>query len=458
MLRESDGASLAPLVLIVDDDQQELRRLQSELSSSGFQVETSPCGDPALHRLEHEVFDAVVLCTCKPGREGILVLQRARTAQVSAAFLVLTDTAHFEIAVEAMRLGAFDYLEKPVNSEVLALRLKRALNGCSLRREVAQLRADIGIRCGLIGSSSAMNRVFQMIRQVAPTVASVLVTGETGTGKELVARAIHALSSRSSQSFVPVSCSALPEALLESELFGHVKGSFTGAVCTQRGLIENATGGTVFLDEIETLTPAMQAKLLRTVEERTIQRIGARHDIPVDFRLVAASNANLDELVDDGAFRSDLFYRLKVFPIHIPPLRERQDDIPALAELFVARFAERSGARPPTISARTIDRLLAYSWPGNVRELRNTMERAVIVSQGKEELEVNLREAGEQDRGAGLANLAMDHWPLQRVEGEYIRKVLAATNGNRNVAARILGIDRRTLYRKMRALEHDTQA
>jgi DNA-binding NtrC family response regulator len=456
MVRKSEGASVAPLVLIVDDDAGELRRLENELLPYEFNVTTSFCGAPALELLEHEVFDAVVLCTCKPGTEGLYTLAQARARQVAAEFLVLTDDAHFETAVQAMRLGAIDYLKKPVNTEVLRLKVQRALNGRSLRYEVAHLRTEAAPRFGLLGSSSAMRRVVQLIDQVAPTIASVLVTGETGTGKELVARAIHHASPRKSYPFVPVSCSALPETLLESELFGHVKGSFTGAVASHRGLIENATGGTVFLDEIETLAPAMQAKLLRTVEERTVQRIGAQHDLPVDFRLVAASNANLREMTDDGTFRDDLFYRLNVFPIHIPPLRDRPSDVPVLAEMFSRQFAEASGLTCPPIQGETMDNLMHHPWPGNVRELRNTMERAVIVSQGRPTLQVQIGERDGRAGGSGLANFVLDRWPLQRVEGEYIRQVLATTNGNRNMAARILGIDRRTLYRKVRALEHDT--
>ena len=456
MVRASDGQCELPLVLIVDDDAAELQRLQSELLPFEFHVDVSPCGEPAVALLEREVFDVVVLCTCKPGQEGLFVLNRARAMQVTAEFLVLTDDSHIETAVEAMRLGAFDYLEKPVNVEVLRLKVQRALNGRALRREVAHLRGEVEARFGLLGSSSAMQRVVQLIDQVAPTAASVLVTGETGTGKELVARAIHRASPRRTRMFVPVICSALPESLLESELFGHIKGSFTGAVTSRQGLIEAATGGTVFLDEIETLTPSMQAKLLRTVEERTVQRIGAHHDLPVDFRLVAASNADLEELVSAHQFRDDLFYRLNVFPIHIPPLRERPADIPLLAEMFCRRFAEESGLDALPIEAQTMDRLLHHAWPGNIRELRNTIERAVITSQGKAALEIQLSEQNGGRGGSGLANLVLDRWPLHRVEGEYIRQVLAATNGNRNMAARILGIDRRTLYRKVRELDSET--
>jgi DNA-binding NtrC family response regulator len=445
---------IAPKVLVVEDDRDQARGLVSVLEQARYAVTHSACGQPAVEQLEREVYDLVLLCACAPGLKGLFVLSRARALQTQAQFLILTDEADIGTAVEAMRLGAYDYLSKPVRPDVLLLRVSRAVHQGVLSREVAGLKVRAGrsMRRKLLGSSPAIEQVFRLIERVAPTVASVLVTGETGTGKELVARAVHDLSPRRGHPFVPVSCSALPENLLESELFGHVRGSFTGAVTNRRGLFEDAAGGTIFLDEIETLGLAMQAKLLRAVEERTIQRVGARHDIPVNFRLIAASNADLATLVEQGLFREDLYYRLNVFPIHVPPLRHRPNDIPILTQHFVNYFAKDAGIPPPDIGEATLDKLVRYPWPGNVRELRNVIERGSILSHGKSELVIQLADLPENGDGACLAPLVVEKWDLKQVEGEYIRAVLQDTGGNRNQAARVLGIDRRTLYRKIREL------
>jgi len=445
---------IAPKVLIVESDLEQARGLVSVLEQDGYSVTHSACGQPAIEQLEREVYDLIILCTCAPGLKGLFVLSRARALQTQAQFLVLTEEADIGTAVEAMRLGAYDYLRKPVRPDVLLLRVSRAVHQGVLSREVAALKVRAGrsTRRKLLGSSAAIEQVFRLIERVAPTVTSVLVTGETGTGKELVARAVHDLSPRRGHPFVPVSCSALPENLLESELFGHVRGSFTGAVTNRRGLFEDAAGGTIFLDDVETLSPAMQASVLRAVEERTIQRVGARHDIPVNFRLIAASNANIPALVEQGLFREDLYYRLNVFPIHVPPLRHRPNDIPILAQHFVDHFAKDAGTPPPSISEASLDRLVHHPWPGNVRELRNVIERGFILSHGKSELVLHLSDVPENGNGACLAPLVFEKWNLRQVEGEYIRAVLEETAGNRNQAARILGIDRRTLYRKIREL------
>ena len=442
-------------LLVIAKTPEERDVIASLLASGGHEVATSPCREPALDILSEEVFDVVVLCACACGEEGLYVLARAKSRQCSAQFIILADDDACCTAVEAMRMGAFDYLAPPVDGERLLLAIERALEQSSLRREVASLRrrSHERTRGGLVGDSEAMRRVYDLMERVAPTSLTVLVTGETGTGKELVARGIHELSPRSSKPYVPVSCSALPESLLESELFGHLKGSFTGALATRKGLLEEGQGGTAFLDEIETLGPAMQAKLLRVIEDRTIQRVGDRHDIPIDVRLVAATNDDLAEAVRERGFREDLFYRLNVFPVALPPLRERREDIPLLAVHFRDAFSRQAGLPRLEITPEAMDRLMRHDWPGNVRELKHAIERAMVVSMDAEAIEPGgLFPAGA---GAGRetnrwARALREGWSLERLEREYTADVLESTRGHRGRAAEILGIDRRTLYRRLR--------
>jgi two-component system NtrC family response regulator/two-component system response regulator HydG len=355
--------------------------------------------------------------------------------------------------VEAMKLGAFDYICKPVGVAGLALTVSRALRDTELRREVVQLRQQVADRnrVQMIGKSPALQRVNDLLKRVAPTRATVLITGETGTGKELVARSLHELSDRSRGPFVAINCSALPETLLESELFGYVKGAFTGAVAPRRGLFEEANGGTLFLDEVATISPAIQVKLLRVLQERRIQRLGSSQSVAVDFRLVAAGNVDLASQVEAGTFREDLFYRLNIFPIVVPPLRERKDDIPLLASHFRLRFAEENGLEPPEIRADTMERLLAHDWPGNVRELENFIERAVIMHAGSKTMPFDAPGARRGDpTPEQTARGVRERWSLERLEREYILDILRETNGHQVRAAEILGIDRRTLYRKLK--------
>lgn len=311
--------------------------------------------------------------------------------------------------------------------------------------------------CGLLGLSPAITDVLDVCDQISDTEFTVLITGETGTGKDLVARCIHLHSGRSGGRLTPVACAALPESLLESELFGHRRGSFTGAVADQRGLVERADGGTLFLDEVDALTSAMQAKLLRVVEEHRIQRVGGGHDVPVDFRLIAATNADLAALVEEGRFRSDLYYRLNVIHLRIPPLRDRVDDIPYLATHFRDQFAREAGFPVVPFSDESLDWLMSKEWPGNVRELKHAVERAIVLSRG-----ADLIAPAHFGYGAGPVSNGMDGsllrhvlagWDLKRLEEEYIRAVIRHTDGHRGEAAEILGIDRRTLYRKLQELE-----
>jgi two-component system, NtrC family, response regulator HydG len=445
-------------VLIVEDEEIVRQLLTGLLREEGYDVDAVSTGEEALKALDRELYDLVLLDLNLPGMHGMNVLGAAPALQTDAQFIVMTAFGSVDNAVEAMKLGAFDYLNKPFRTEELLLTLERALHQTALRREVAQLRRNAadGVRARIVGRSPAMERMFDLVERVAPTRATVLITGETGTGKELVARAIHELSDRARKPFVPINCSALPETLLESELFGHTKGSFTGAIANKRGLFEEAAGGTLFLDEISAIPPSIQVKLLRVLQERKLHRIGGSQPVPVDFRLLAATNLDLGEEVRAGRFREDLFYRLNVFPVRVPSLRERQGDIPLLANYFRLRFAQENGVEAPEISPDTMKRLMEYGWPGNVRELENYIERAVIMYSGARGMPFEAP-ASEIDRSEqGLVDTARrERWSMDRLEKEYILDVLQQTGGHRGHAAEILGIDRRTLYRKLKQYSRD---
>jgi two-component system, NtrC family, response regulator HydG len=440
-------------VLIVEDEEIVRQLLTGLLREEGYAVDAVATGEEGLKALDRELYDLVLLDLNLPGMHGMNVLSAAPALQTDAEFIVMTAFGSVDNAVEAMRLGAFDYVNKPFRTEELLLTLERALQQTALRREVAQLRrhAADGVRARIVGRSPAMERMFDLVERVAPTRATVLITGETGTGKELVARAIHELSDRARKPFVPINCSALPETLLESELFGHTKGSFTGAIANKRGLFEEAAGGTLFLDEISTMPPSTQVKLLRVLQERKLHRVGGSQPVAVDFRLLAATNLDLGEEVRAGRFREDLFYRLNVFPVRVPALRERQGDIPLLANFFRLRFAQENGVHAPEIAPDTMKRLMEYAWPGNVRELENYIERAVIMYSGARTIPFEAP-AGDVERSEqSLVDSARrERWTMERLEKEYILDVLQQTDGHRGHAAEILGIDRRTLYRKLK--------
>jgi len=451
----SDAAAsgAAPRILVVEDEDVIRELLEQTLHEEGFRVAVVGTGEAALKRLEESLFDVVLLDLNLPGMHGLNVLSAAPATQTDAQFIVMTAFGSVDTAVEAMKLGAFDYINKPFRIEELLLTLRRAIEETELRREVAQLRTRVGAgaRERILGKTPAIQRVFDLIERVAPTRANVLVHGETGTGKELVARAVHDVSDRARRPFIPVNCSALPESLLESELFGHVKGSFTGAIQSRRGLFESAQGGTLFLDEISTISPAIQVKLLRVLQERRITPVGGSESIPVDFRLVAATNEELESLVADGGFREDLYYRLNVFPIRVPPLRERRADIPILANAFRLRFAEDNGLPAPEILPETLSRMMAYDWPGNVRELENSIERSLILHSSSRSLPFETAANGAVREERSILDRATDQgWSLDRLEQEYILRVLDAQAWHQGNAAEILGINRRTLYRKLR--------
>jgi two-component system response regulator PilR (NtrC family) len=440
-------------VLVVEDEEIIREILLKTLDEEGYHVDAVETGEDALKALDSQLYDLVLLDLNLPGMHGLNVLAAAPAVQTDAQFIVMTAFGTVDTAVEAMKLGAYDYINKPFRTEELLMTLERAREEADLRREVAQLRrqAGEGMQSRIVGRTAAMQRLFDMIERVAPTRATVLVVGETGTGKELVARAIHDLSDRARRPFVAVNCSALPESLLESELFGHMKGSFTGAIQNKRGLFEEASGGTLFLDEIGTVSAAIQVKLLRVLQERKIKRVGGRETVAVDFRLLAATNVDLAKLVEEDGFREDLFYRLNVFPIMVPPLRERREDIPLLANHFRLRFAEENGIEPPELPPETLSRMMAYDWPGNVRELENFIERGVIMHAGARSIPFDPPHGvGRRPERELLTRSRDDQWDLERLEREYILEILEETHWHQGEASEILGINRRTLYRKLR--------
>ena len=451
--------SVKARVLVIDDEEMLRELLRSVLEQEGYVVDTVETGELGLKSLERELYDVVMLDLNLPGMHGLNVLAAAPVLQTDAQFICMTAFGSVDSAVEAMKLGAFDYINKPFRTDELIMTVQRATRETELRREVASLRRRTGdaLRSKIIGRSQAVQRMFDLIERVAPTRSTALIIGETGTGKELVARAIHDLSDRARKPFVPINCSALPETLLESELFGHMKGSFTGAIANKRGLFEEASGGTLFLDEISTITQATQVKLLRVLQDRKLQRIGGGLPVAVDFRLLAATNVDLAEEVRAGRFREDLYYRLNVFPVRVPPLRERHGDIPLLANYFRTRFAQENGADPPPISTETMNRLNTYNWPGNVRELENFIERAVIMHSGARSIpfEPPMREQERTEREL-LEKAGEQRWTIDRLEREYILDVLQSVHGHRGNAAEILGIDRRTLYRKLKEFSIDS--
>ena len=454
MSDERTQANVNPRVLVVEDEEIVRDVLLKVLTDEGYRVDAVETGEEGLKALDNQLYDLVLLDLNLPGMHGLNVLSAAPATQTDAQFIVMTAFGTVDTAVEAMRLGAYDYINKPFRTEELLLTLKRAREEADLRREVAQLRrraSEKGPGAKMVGRSAPMQRLFDLMERVAPTRATVLITGETGTGKELVARGVHDLSDRARRPFVAINCSALPETLLESELFGHMKGSFTGAIQSKRGLFEEAGGGTLFLDEISTVSPAIQVKLLRVLQERKVKRVGGREQIPVDFRLLAATNRDLAELVEKGEFREDLFYRLNVFPIEVPDLRSRREDIPVLANYFRLRFAEENGVEPPDIPPETLSRMMAYDWPGNVRELENFIERAVIMHAGAKSIPFDPPQAlGRRPERDVLSRARSERWDLERLEREYILECLEATHWHQGEAAEILGINRRTLYRKLK--------
>ena len=454
---ETAAPSRTGVILIADPDRSLASRLAERLRTSGHEAWIADDGQAALEVLGSRTVDLVLLALDLPKVSGLNVLAALPAVHTDAEVIVMGNGAAIESAVEAMRLGARDYVRKPFGDRDILQIVDRELTDLSVRRELDQVRSASADRrlASIVGKTPAMQHVFRLIQRVAPTRASVLITGETGTGKELVARAVHDLSPRAEKPFVAVNCSAIPGTLLEAELFGHMRGSFTGAVQSRKGLIEEAAGGTLFLDEISTLSEDVQVKLLRVLEDRRVQRVGSNAPVAVDFRLVAASNTDLGGLVAAGRFREDLFFRLDVFPIPVPPLRDRKDDIPLLAAHFMARFAGEHGIEAPRLSPLTVARMMAYDWPGNVRELENYIERSVIMYPGANGIPFDLPRAASHDGASAVGRALEGEWSMERLEREYLLAVLERHSWQQGAVAEMLGINRRTIYRKLKQYRQD---
>ncbi len=443
-----------PRILVIDDEPGMRRSLAISLKREGYEVEEAAGGTEGLVRLEREIYDLVMTDLKMAPVGGLEVLAAVKKAAPQTEVIVMTAYGSIEAAVEAMRLGAFDFVTKPFQAEEILARVRNALEKARLTTEVRLLREDLKSRVGfeqLLGQSPAMQAVLAKAARVAVTDSTVLITGESGTGKELVARAIHARSLRATKPFVSVNCAAFPEQLLESELFGHIKGAFTGAVASRKGLLEEAHGGTFFFDEVGDTPPGIQAKLLRVLEDRVIRRLGDNRPIRVDVRLLAATNRDLTAAIREKAFREDLYYRLNVVALHLPPLRVRREDIPLLAHHFLGVASRRSGKPVKGLSGEALALLQAYDYPGNIRELENAVEQAVAFTTGSlirpEDLPEALR-GGPRSRGDGPAPAA---GTLEEMERELILRRIRELNGNLSLAARALGIGRTTLWRKMKA-------
>ena len=442
-------------ILVIDDEESMRDSCQQTLSRDGNRVEVAEDGSRGLAMLERESFDLVILDLKMPGLSGMEVLKKIRERDPEAMVIVITGYATVESAVEAMKRGAYDFIPKPFTPGSLRVIVRRALDRRELALENVLLRGELKASFGpevIIGQSESMKKVEELVRKVGPTDTTVLISGESGTGKELVARAIHRHSSRRDKPFVVVDCGSLVENLFESELFGHVKGSFTGATATKYGRFELANGGTLFFDEIGNISINIQTKLLRVLQEREVTKVGSSQVIKVDVRIVAATNKDLQKAVKAGTFREDLFYRLSVVPITLPPLRERRDDIPLLANHFLRKYNKKRRKNIRAISDRAMKALVEYNWPGNVRELENAIERAVVLAENdvvkpSDLLYYGLTVETPSTSDAGGAQRLSD------LEREHIAKTLKMFNGHRGKAAKSLGIDRKTLRVKLKRYE-----
>ncbi len=440
--------------ILVVDDEKDTREFMARALGDDYDVTTAPDAEMAMKALEADPSIALMLSDVRmPGANGIELLKAAKAAHPRLACILLTAYGTVDQAVEAMKDGADDFIMKPVDLAQLEARVAKALKTSALESEVAALRSQLDEKYGLenlTGESDAMKRVFRLVRQTAPTEATVLIQGPSGTGKELVAHAIHNLSPRAHGPFIAVQCGALPDTLLESELFGHEKGAFTGAVARQIGRFEAADHGTIFLDEISEISPATQVKLLRVLETRTFTRLGGSEALKADIRIVAATNRNLRAYVDEGKFREDLFYRLNVVDIELPALRDRPGDVPLLVSRFINEFSAANGGKVTGITPEAMKLLEAWRWPGNVRELRNTVEKMVVLSAGGR---LDVEDVPDALQKAGRATSFQASGTLSETEKAQILATLKATGGNRTLAAKKLGISRRTIYRKLGAYE-----
>jgi two-component system, NtrC family, nitrogen regulation response regulator NtrX len=445
-----------PSILIVDDEPGVRSALGGVLRDEGYDVDAVDSGEACLERLSRQAYDVVVLDVWLPGMDGLQTLARMRERQIDTQVVIISGHGNIESAVRAIKMGAFDFVEKPLSLEKTVLVVRNALRQRNLEAENRALRARVDAQHTMVGDSYAMAKLREQVAMAAPTNGRVLIFGENGTGKELVARNIHQMSRRRAGPFVEVNCAAIPEDLIESELFGHVRGAFTGAVADRRGKFELAHGGTIFLDEIADMSLKTQAKVLRVLQEQIMEPVGGSNRIKVDARVLAATNKDLTGEIRAGRFREDLYFRLNVVPIFVPPLRDRQEDIPLFADHFMAVLAREYGRRPKTFESDALVALRQYPWPGNVRELRNVIERLMIMVPGDR---ISSRDVTFLDQGppadgpasTQILSSAPLHEARDQFERDYILRALAVQQGNISRTADVLGIERSNLYRKMRS-------
>jgi two-component system NtrC family response regulator len=435
-------------ILIIDDDTSLRRVLEYNLQEEGYQVQTAASGEEGLYWFGQSQPNLVITDMNMPGMDGLMVLKSIKERSPETLVIIITAFGTVDVAVEAMKTGAHDYITKPFNRDELRLTVKNALQFSGLAEENKRLKHELSDKTDfrtIVGSSKEMEKVFDVVRKVADTEAAVLITGESGTGKELVARSIHANSLRRDAPFVAINCAAIPRDLLESELFGHVKGAFTGAVRDKTGKFQLADGGTLFLDEVGDLPVELQPKLLRALQEREVEPVGGTTVQKLDVRIVSATNLDIDKAIVDGGFREDLYYRLSVIPIHLPPLRERRNDIP----LLIRYFCGKHGGEKISIAKDALETLVRYSWPGNVRELENTVERLLIMRNGDviglDELPAKLLAGSTAGTGSAIVQLPDEGYPLEQLEREVVVMALERNGWNQTAAARFLRIPRHTL-------------
>ncbi len=446
-------------ILVVDDEKDICRALNILLSKEGYAVKEAYNGAEALERIEKENFDIVMTDIKMEKVDGFEVLKQTQKISPETSVIMMTAFASVDSAVEAMRAGAADYITKPFINDEIRLTVKRIIESRELQMENLILRRELSQRptafSGIIGSSEPMQKIFSIMEKVIPSKSNILITGESGTGKGLVAQAIHEAGPRKDKPFISINCGAIPETLLESELFGHKKGAFTSAVEDKKGLITMANGGTLFLDEVGELSPALQVKLLHVIQTKELTPVGDTRVITVDVRIIAATNADLMQRVKECRFREDLYYRLNVIEIRMPALRERRDDIPVILKHYLAVFSKESGKNIKDIDYEAMQALLAYEWPGNIRELRNTIERAVVLADGEI---ITIHDLPDKFRTLDIEGVSTSslRQALDNFEREYIRRSLAENKGNKEMASEKLGVDLATLYRKLKKLKIET--
>jgi len=439
-------------ILIVDDERGIRETLSAVLRDEGFDTEAVASGEDCLKAISRRLYGCVLLDVWLPGIDGLETLRQMRESNCDAAVVIISGHGNIETAVRATKLGAFDFIEKPLSIEKTVLTVRNALRQRRLERVNEELSAEVKEEYVMVGKSVAMRALRKQIAVVAPTDGRVLISGESGTGKELVARALHAQSRRAAAPFVEVNSAAIPQELIESELFGHVKGAFTGATAAKKGKFELADGATLFLDEVSDMSAGAQAKVLRVLEEQRFEAVGSNTPVTVDVRVIAATNKHLEEEIEKGTFRTDLFFRLNVIPFEIPPLRDRAEDVPLLVDHFNERFAKAYGRKPKRFDPKTIEVMQNYSWPGNVRELRNTVERIVIMHQNHRVSPANLPAFGDAEPPASSYRFPSFKEASDAYHREFIQRKLDEADGNVSRAAESMGIDRSHLYRRMRAL------